>query len=139
MNEPTITEQMEVEERFMRDQVFPKLSNAILIVELREGIAYVERCNEPAMVFFGCGRKDIVDNPLENRIPERYRAEHAKNVLRFFKVLDTRGMGYSLDIFALTARGEVPVLIYLTPIVHENKGTMVMAEIRDKTVDERTA
>ncbi len=128
MDEPTITEQMEVEERFHRE-MFDKIPDAVLIVD-RQGV--IERCNNKATVLLGYERASLVGKDLTETLVPPSVKDHAANIKHYFEDPYTRPMGINLNISVVTKDGEVPVTIHLAPVVHGIKGTMAMAILRRK-------
>jgi PAS domain S-box-containing protein len=86
----------------------------------------------------GYAPEELVGNPVETLLPDRYRADHVKRRNGFFADPVPRPMGAALELFALRKDGtEVPVAISLSPVQTEN-GTLVTSAIRDITVIKQT-
>jgi PAS domain S-box-containing protein len=87
--------------------------------------------NAHAEALFGYSRGELVGQPIELLVPERFRPDHPKFREVYSKQPEARPMGGGRDLFALRKDGvEVPVEIGLSPIQAE-LGTMVLAAIVD--------
>jgi PAS domain S-box-containing protein len=102
--------------------------DAITIVDVDGAITEV---NEQAEEMFGYDRSELLGEPIELLIPERYRGRHADHRERYVRDPETRPMGADIDLYALRADGsEFPVDIALSP-VRIGDHVEVMAAIRD--------
>ncbi|MEM9608366.1 MAG: PAS domain S-box protein [Actinomycetota bacterium] len=82
---------------------------------------------------FGYDRGDLLGQPIEALLPERYRQIHAAHRTRYRADPTTRAMGSGLDLVARCANGdEFPVEISLSPIATDD-GLRVVATVRDIT------
>ncbi|MFN3438672.1 MAG: PAS domain S-box protein [Acidovorax sp.] len=89
--------------------------------------------NSQAERVFGYQRADLLGQPVEVLLPQRYRGAHVGRRSGFFSQPRTRTMGAGLELYGLRQDGvEFPVEISLSPIETE-EGTMVMSAIRDIT------
>ena len=89
--------------------------------------------NKPIEELFGYTRAELIGQPVEILLPERYRATHPGHRRNFFAQPAIRKMGVGRDLYGLRKDGrEVPVEIGLNPIATE-KGTFVVASIIDIT------
>ncbi|MHB8606187.1 MAG: PAS domain-containing protein, partial [Thermoplasmatota archaeon] len=87
--------------------------------------------NEQCAALFGIDRAKLVGSPVEQLLPERFRAKHVGHRADFFSAPRVRSMGAGLELFALGADGrEFPVEISLSPI-ETPEGVMVIAAIRN--------
>ncbi len=110
--------------------------NAIVLVD-REG--RIARVNAQTEQLFGYTRGELVGQPVERLVPERFRARHPGHRAGFFVAPTTRAMGGGRDLFALRKDGsEFPVEIGLNPIEVAGE-TMVLASIIDITERKRAA
>ncbi len=104
--------------------------NAMVLVDERGRIVLV---NPQAETLFGFSAKELVDQPVELIVPDRFKAEHPANRERFFRNPEVRRMGAGRDLFARRSDGsEFPVEIGLEPIETES-GLQVLASIVDIT------
>jgi PAS domain S-box-containing protein len=82
---------------------------------------------------FGYRRDELLGNPIEMLVPERYRERHSGHRSRFFSEPCTRPMGVGQELFGLHKSGrEFPVEISLSPFETE-EGVLVSCAIHDIT------
>jgi two-component system, LuxR family, sensor kinase FixL len=82
---------------------------------------------------FGYRREELVGQPVEMLVPERYRDIHGVHRARYFAGPVTRPMGVGSELFGRRKDGsEFPVEISLGPLETE-AGTLTMSAIRDIT------
>jgi len=91
----------------------------------------VTKVNEQAEALFGYDRRELIGDPIERLIPERYREDHVTHRERYMDAPETRPMGADLDLYGLHADGsEFPVDISLSPI-EIGDHVEVMTAVRD--------
>lgn len=104
--------------------------DAIVLVG-RDGL--VSLVNSQAERMFGYRREEMVGQPVETLIPERYRDGHGAHRSDYHTEPRTRPMGSGLDLYARRRDGsEVPVEISLSPTSTDD-GAFVITIIRDVT------
>jgi len=108
--------------------------DSIVIVDQRGMIAIVNRRVEE---MFGYERDELLGQPVEVLIPERFRGRHAGHREAYAAAPRTRPMGVGLDLYARRKDGtELPVEISLSPL-GTPEGTLVTSIIRDVTERKR--
>ncbi len=80
---------------------------------------------------FGYPRAELIGQPLELLIPERFRHGHSEHLRRYFRSPTARPMGSGLELYGRCKDGtELPIEVSLSP--HRRQGkTTVSASIRD--------
>lgn len=107
--------------------------NGMMLVDERGTIVLV---NAQIERFFGYSRDQLVGQPVERLIPERYRGRHGAFREGFFAQPQSRSMGVGRELFGLRQDGsEFPVEIGLSPL-QTPTGNLVLSSIVDIT--ERT-
>lgn len=107
-----ISERKRAEERFRL--VVEAAPNAMLMTDRNRRITLV---NQKTEELFGYARQELLGEPIEMLVPERYRNRHPAHVDGFFREPKARAMGAGRELFGRRADGsEVPIEIGLNPI-----------------------
>ncbi len=128
-----ITERKRADERFRL--VVEAAPNAMLMADRDRRITLV---NRNAEALFGYSRAELIGQPLELLVPQRFRERHPELVADFFAAPRARAMGAGRELFGLRKDGsEVPIEIGLNPI-ETSIGLFTLASIIDITERKRT-
>jgi PAS domain S-box-containing protein len=89
--------------------------------------------NRQLSALFGYDKEEVVGQPVEQLLPERFRGRHVAHRRNYTESVRVRPMGIGLDLFARRKDdSEFPVEISLSPI-REGDQVLVAAAIRDVT------
>jgi PAS domain S-box-containing protein len=123
-----ITARKRAEERFRA--AVESAPNAVVIVNEAGKILLV---NSQTEQLFGYSRDELIAQPVEILVPERFRRQHPAYRASFLAEPRPRPMGAGRDLFGLRKDGtEFPVEIGLNPLETE-EGTLVLSAIVDIT------
>jgi len=118
------------------ESLFDAAPDAILLVNNK---GQIERINAQAQHLFGYEPGELLDEPIELLIPQRFRNFHVDHRKAYADRPRVRGMGGSLELFARRKDGsEFPVDVNLSPI-HVRGQTIFAAAVRDVTESRRAA
>lgn len=102
--------------------------DAMVIVDAEGAIRLVNGQTER---LFGYAREELLGQPVEILMPERFRQRHAALRRAYFDNPRPRAMGSGLDLFALRRDGvEIPVEVSLSPLATD-EGLLVSSTVRD--------
>jgi PAS domain S-box-containing protein len=129
-----VTTTQDVTERRQDESMFRGLldsaPDAMVIAGPDGRIALVNRQTEQ---LFGFTREDLVGRPIEALVPQRLHGRHVQHREQFFANPTVRPMGVGLELLGVRADGtEFPIEISLSPLTTD-RGTQVVAAIRDVT------
>jgi PAS domain S-box-containing protein len=109
--------------------------DALLAVNTAGEIVFV---NDQAERIFGWTRADLIGQPVERLVPERFATHHPSLRAEYMGHPTTRPMGVGLELWARRRDGsEFPAEISLSGFTTA-EGSLVAAAIRDVTVSRRT-
>jgi PAS domain S-box-containing protein len=92
--------------------------------------ARIQIVNVQTEALFGYRREELIGQPLEILIPERFRPTHGDHLRRYFANPDARPMGSGLQLFGRRKdASELPIEVSLSP--QRDHGMTVSAAIRD--------
>ncbi len=105
--------------------------DALVAVDARGRIRFA---NDTVRIVFGHVPDDLIGQPIDVLLPERFRARHAAHLAEFHEAPQSREMGSRVaDLYARRADGsEFPVGIRLAPFEWQGE-RFVAAAIRDAT------
>ena len=108
--------------------------DAVVIIGPDGHIAFVNAQTER---LFGYAREELLGQPVESLLPQRFRLAHTGHRESYRSDPRTRPMGAGLELFGLRKTGdEFPVDISLSPLPTEH-GVLLTAAIRDMTERKR--
>lgn len=115
-----------LEDRFR--QVVESAPSAMVMIG---PLGRIEMVNAQSEALFGYPRDELLGQPIEVLVPERFRRNHPGLRTSFFFKPVSRPMGAGRDLFGLKKDGsEFPIEIGLNPI-ETDEGTMVLSAIVD--------
>ena len=118
----------ETQEVFYR--LFEFAPDAIVVVD-QQGV--IRRANAKTEQMFGYRREELVGQPVEVLIPQRFARRHVEYRGKYLDNPRTRPMGASQELFARRKDGsEFPVDIMLSPL-DTSEGKVVLAVVRHIT------
>ena len=123
-----ITDRKRIEERFRA--LLDSAPDAMVVAGHDGRIVLV---NSQTEKLFGYKREELLGQPVEVLVPERFWKHHRAHRDSYMSNPQTRSMGAGHDLYGLKKDGtEFPVEISLSP-QHTDEGTLVSTTIRDIT------
>ena len=117
------------------ERLFEFSPDGILVAD---GQGRIVRANGQAERMFGYGRGELVNQPIEIVVPERFRSAHAFYRRDYIEKLRNNPGTISVESFARRRDAtEFPAEIILTPVVDGEDGPLVLAVVRDITQRKR--
>jgi PAS domain S-box-containing protein len=102
--------------------------SGVILIDHRGRIVLV---NSHAEELFGYKREELVGQPVDTLVPERFAGRHPAHRAKFLAVPTARAMGAGRELFARRKDGtEFPVEIGLNPVETPN-GFLVLASVVD--------
>ncbi|MFZ6653952.1 PAS domain-containing sensor histidine kinase [Undibacterium sp. TJN19] len=127
-----ISERKRQEQRFR--QVVEAAPNAMVMID---SSGQIEMVNAQTEQIFGYSREELLGQPVEMLIPERFHHQHPGLRSSYFSSPSTRTMGSGRDLFGRRKNGsEFPVEIGLNPIETAD-GIKVLSSIVDTSERKR--
>jgi len=122
-------EQIQTLSRLFRD-LLESAPDAMVIVNQQGEIVLI---NSQTEALFGYRRDELMHQPVEILVPERFRANHPQHRTQYFDGPSARPMGTVLELVGRRKDGsEFPVEISLSPL-QTTDGVLVTSGIRDIT------
>ena len=121
---------LQVDASGLFEKLFEFSPDAIIVSD-HEG--RIRQVNAQVEKFFGYARSELLGQPIEILIPERFRTAHPKHRTDYAEHPRVRTMGAGLELYGRRKDGtEFPVDIMLGP-VESTQGQLVLSVIRDLT------
>jgi formate hydrogenlyase transcriptional activator len=130
----TPDEALRVDASVLFEKLFEFSPDAVLVAD---SVGFIVLANAQAERLFAYDRQELVGQPIEILVPERFRSIHPIHRSRYAALPHTRPMGAGLELFARRKDGsEFAVDIMLSPLTVEG-APFTLAVIRDVTLRKR--
>lgn len=121
-----ITERKRAEKRF--EKLLEATPDAMIVLDGQDGITLVNTQMEQV---FGYTRQELLGQPVEMLIPQRFQRKHVTHRDAYFAAPTVRPMGVGLALYGQRKNGtEFPIEVSLSPLETDD-GLLVLAAIRD--------
>ncbi|HEX9161224.1 MAG TPA: PAS domain S-box protein [Thermoanaerobaculia bacterium] len=128
-----LTERARAEQKFRG--FLESAPDAVVVIDRQGRIAIVNSLTES---MFGYKREELLGQPVEILVPERYREQHVGDRDRYSQAPRKRPMGLGRELLGRRKDGtEFPVEISLSPLETE-QGPLVTSIVRDTTESRET-
>jgi PAS domain S-box-containing protein len=128
-----VSERREAEDQLAAREVEFRnlLDSAPDAMVIADGDGAITMVNRQTEALFGYDREELLGQPVEILMPERFRSGHPHQRQSFMEGSTSRSMGLGMELRAVTKHGrEFPIEVSLSPI-ESGKGPMVAAAMRD--------
>jgi len=114
--------------------IVESVPNGVVMIDGRGRIVLVNRETER---LFGYTREELLGQPIERLVPDRFHERHPEFRAAYFAKPQTRAMGAGRDLFGRRKDGsQIPVEIGLNPI-ETDEGLFVLASVVDISARKR--
>lgn len=128
-----VTESHLLRERF---RLAVEASPAALLMVQQDG--RIVMANSRGLTMFGYVEAELIGQPIELLVPQRFRAGHPMHRNQYFENPDQRAMGAALELLGVRKDGsEFPVKVGLSPVVTAD-GKAVICGVLDITDQKKT-
>jgi PAS domain S-box-containing protein len=131
-----LLEQTQAQQQFLRDSeanirtIYESSPDAMATTDLQ---GRIQRVNAEMERIFGYSRAELLGQPIELLLPERFREGHPAHRARYQADARQRPMSTGLELYGRRKdRTEFPVEIMLSPLQTES-GSLVLSVVRDIT------
>ncbi len=109
--------------------------NGMVVIDKSGRIVLI---NSSIESLFGYSKQELLNQPIEILVPERFGHHHPTLRNQYLKAPETRSMGHGRDLYGRRKNGtEIPVEIGLNPVTLDEQ-TLILASIVDITERKRS-